>query len=141
MERLSENTVKDFIFGGNALITLESQDTGCHLTYKMLRSKNNANLYFVKSLRGADNTKDYVYIGCYFADTKTFVVEKSYKNVDPADWPKSIKAAKYLFDHLDNIPPKLRVYHNGRCCKCGRILTSSESIKLGIGPECFRKEV
>lgn len=136
MEQLEHNKIKYLVLGGNALITLESGKTGSHLTYKIQRSKNDNNLYFIKSLRGSDNTNDYVYIGCYFADTKTFVAEKKYKDKDVNSWPKSIRAIRYLFNNLDNVPDTLTVYHNGRCCRCGRILTTPESIKKGIGPEC-----
>ena len=138
MEQLMHDQIKDFVLGGNALITLESGKTGCHFTYKIQQSKNDANLYFIKSLRGSDNLNDYVYVGCYFADTKTFAVEKSYKNKDVSSWPKSIRAVRYMFNNLDDVPYLMRVYHNGRCCRCGRILTTPESIRRGIGPECER---
>lgn len=136
MEQLMHDQIKDFVLGGNALITLESGKTGCHLTYKIQRSKNDDNLYFIKSLRGSDNGKDYRYIGCYFADNKKFVVEKSYKDVEPSNLPKSIRAIRYLFNNIDDVPYMLRVYHEGRCCRCGRVLTTPESIRRGIGPEC-----
>ena len=139
MEKLNKDSIKDFVLGGNALITLESGNTGCHFTYKIQQSKNDNNLYFIKCLRGSDNTSDYTYVGCYFADTKTFVVEKTYKNTEVFSWPKSIKAIRYLFNRLDDIPDNLIVYHNGRCCKCGRILTTPESIKRGMGPECSER--
>lgn len=136
MVQLEKDSVKDFVLGGNALVTLESGKTGCHLTYKIQKSNNDDNLYFIKSLRGSDNEKDYQYIGCYFADTETFVVEKSYKNVESYSWPKSIRTAKYFLSRLNDIPDSLIVYHNGKCCRCGRTLTTPESIKKGIGPEC-----
>lgn len=136
MIQLENDRIKNFVLGGNALITLESGKTGVYLTYKITQSKNDNNLFFIKSLRGSDNTKDYVYIGCYFADTKNFVVEKSYRNTDVSGWPKSIRAIRYLFNNLDDVPYLLHVYHNGKCCRCGRTLTTPESIRKGIGPEC-----
>ena len=139
MERLESNKVKDFVLGGNALITIESGITGKHFTYKIQQSKTDTNLYFIKNLRGSDNENDYVYVGCYFSDNKTFVPEKSYKDKAVYSWPKSIQAIRYLMNTLDNVPEKLLVYHNGRCCKCGRILTTPESIRRGIGPECERR--
>ena len=136
MERLDNDRVKNFVLGGNAIITIESGVTGKHFTYKIQRSKQDDNLYFIKNLRGSDNEKDYTYVGCYFSDTKTFVVEKKYKNVEVYGWPKSMQAIRFLMNHLDNLPEKLVVYHNDRCCRCGRILTTPESIKKGIGPGC-----
>lgn len=138
MERLAKERVKSFVLGGNAIITIESGMTGKHFTYKITRSKTDANLYFVKSLRGADNLSDYVYIGCYYADTKYFHPEKRYKGVETYAWPKSLQAINYMFKFLDNIPDKLLIYHEGRCCVCGRRLTTPESIELGVGPECAK---
>lgn len=139
MERLNTSQIKDFVLGGNAIITIESGVTGKHFTYKIQQSNRDNNLYFIKNLRGSDNESDYTYIGCYFADTKTFVVEKKYKDTEVYGWPKSIQAIRYLMNRLDNVPEKLIVYHNGRCCRCGRTLTTPESIKKGIGPECERR--
>lgn len=136
MERLDTDKIKDFVLGGNALITLESGITGKHFTYKIIQSEDDDNLYFIKNLRGADNNNDYVYVGCYFSDTKKFVVEKSYKDKEVFGWPKSIQAIRFLFNRLDNLPENLIVYHNCKCCRCGRTLTTPESIKRGIGPEC-----
>lgn len=138
MVQLEKDKVKDFVLGGNALITLESGKTGKHLTYKIQRSKQDNNLYFIKSLRGSDNEKDYRYIGCYFADNRVFVPEKSYKDMDIHLWPKSMQTIRWFFNNIDSVPSNLTVYHNGRCCRCGRTLTTAESIRRGIGPECER---
>ena len=47
-----------------------------------------------------------------------------------------MRAIRFLFNHIDDVPDNLRVYHEGKCCRCGRTLTTPESIKKGIGPEC-----
>lgn len=138
MERLAKERVKSFVLGGYAIITIESGMTGKHFTYKIVRSKTDANLYFVKSLRGADNLFDYVYIGCYYADTGHFCPEKRYKGVENYSWPKSLRAINYLFKFINDIPDNLHVYHEGRCCVCGRRLTTPESIAAGVGPECAK---
>jgi hypothetical protein len=140
MQLLENDRIKEFVLGGNALITLESGKTGCHFTYKITKSKNDENLYFIKNLRGSDNQNDYVYVGCFFADTRQFVVEKSYRDKDVNSWPKSIRAIRYLFNNLDDVPYLLHVFHNGKCCRCGRTLTTPESIRRGIGPECERSK-
>ena len=70
MYKLDKNEVKAFVLADNATITIESGVTGKHFTYKVRRSKNDDNLFFIKLLRGQDNEQDYTYIGCYFSDTK-----------------------------------------------------------------------
>jgi hypothetical protein len=139
MVQLENDRIKQFVLGGNATITIESGKTGRHFTYKIRRSENDDNLYFIKNLRGSDNENDYVYVGCFFSDTKKFVVEKSYRDKEVSSWPTSIRAIRYLFNNLDDVPYMLHVYHEGRCCRCGRILTTPESIKKGIGPECEKE--
>ena len=136
MVQLENDRIKPFVLGGNATITIESGKTGKHFTYKVRRSENDDNLYFIKNLRGPDNTQDYVYVGCFYADTKKFVVAKSYRDKEVNSWPTSIRAIRYLFNNLDKVPDILHVYHEGRCCRCGRTLTTPESIRKGIGPEC-----
>lgn len=139
MRELDKSRVKDYVLAGNANITLKSGKTGKHYTYKIIQSKNDECLYFVKSLRGADNTSDYTYIGCYYSDSKRFYPEKKYRDVPNYSWPKSMQAINYLFKFLYNIPDILHVYHHGRCCVCGRMLTTPESIEEGIGPECRKR--
>ena len=127
---------KTFALAGNATITLESENTKNSFTYKIQRSDDAENLYFVKLLRGKDNTEDYAYIGCYRSDIGVFYPCKKYKEVAKDNWPPSMRGIKYFFEKIDNIPPKLHVYHEGRCGRCGRPLTTPESIKCGFGPEC-----
>lgn len=128
---------KEFALAGNATITLESENTKNHFTYKIKQSEDNDNLYFVKLLRGSDNEQDYSYVGCYYKDNNYFYPCKKYREIPVNFWPPSMRAINYFFERIDNIPPKLHVYHEGRCGRCGRKLTTPESIKLGFGPECI----
>jgi hypothetical protein len=130
---------KEFALAGNAVITLESENTGNRFTYKITRADDNHNLFFVKLLVGPDNTADYSYIGCYYSDSQYFHPNKKYKEIDRNVWPASMRAIYYFFKNIDNIPSKLHVYHEGKCGRCGRRLTTPESILLGFGPECVNK--
>ena len=132
---------KEFALAGNATITLESENTKNHFTYKIKQSDDSENLYFVKLLRGADNEQDYTYVGCYYKDSGHFHPCKKWKEVHKELWPPSMRAIKFFFERIDNIPPKLHVYHEGKCGRCGRKLTTPESIKRGFGPECMRIDV
>lgn len=136
---LSKNNAKAFALAGNATITLQSGVTGRHYTYKITKHKENDNLFFVKCLYGPDNTSDYRYIGCYYSDTKVFNPYKEYKEITKAMWPRPVRVAAYFFENIDNIPDKLYVYHEGKCGKCGRKLTTPESIERGLGPECYKE--
>lgn len=132
-----ENPI-EFAFAGDAVLTLESENTNNRFTYKIQKSDKDDNLFYIKLLRGQDNNNDYSYIGCYFADSKYFHPCTKWKDVTKEYWPPSLRAIEYFLRNIDKIPPKLHVYHEGRCGKCGRRLTTPESIKRGFGPECCR---
>ena len=47
----------------------------------------------------------------------------------------------WVFRHLiadSNNLNQINIYHSGHCCKCGRLLTTPESVLNGIGPECAK---
>ena len=135
---LSKDNVKEFTFAGNATITLRSGNTDKHYTYKITAHKEDNNLFFVRLLNGPDNEDDYSYIGCYYKDTQIFNPCKTWKNKANHCWPPSLRAIKYFFDKIDGLPDNLHVYHEGKCAKCGRKLTTPESLETGFGPECRR---
>ena len=128
----------DFVLAGNATFTLVSKDTSRRFTYKMQRCKTNPHAYFVKLLYGPDNTSDYRYVGCYFDDSETFHLVRHYRDSAEYTWPASIRAINYFLQHLGNLSNRFIVYHEGRCARCGRKLTTPDSIIDGIGPECRR---
>lgn len=122
-----------FVFGGNSIFTLESGVTGNHFTYRVRKAKDRKGLYFVSVLKGRDNTENYVYVGIL---TKAGVrLTKASKHTKDS---LCVKALDFFMQHLKNVPEELHVYHEGRCCCCGRRLTTPESIKSGIGPECAK---
>ena len=126
-----------FVLAGNATITLQNGDKGKHYTYKIVRSRDKEVLYFVHLLRGPDNEEDYTYIGCYYSDTEYFHAAKRWRSSPEYSWPAALRQIKHLFMTLDHKPPRLRVFHEGRCGRCGRKLTTPESITSGFGPECI----
>ncbi len=137
MQRL-RGDVSEYLLAGNATVTVRSSVTGKRYTYKLKQSKDNEMLYFIHLLRGQNNEEDYRYIGCYYKDTCVFHPCKTWRYAQYADWPSSLKAIEYTLKNMHKIPDKLLVYHEGKCCRCGRKLTTPESIMTGIGPECRR---
>lgn len=137
MQRLTGD-ISEYALAGNATLTVRSSVTGKRYTFKIKQSKDNESLYFIHLLRGPNNEEDYSYIGCYYSDTRIFHPCKTWKHVELRDWPSSMKAIHYTLQHLYKIPEKLQVYHEGRCGRCGRKLTTPDSILTGLGPECRR---
>lgn len=138
-KQLTTDKIKPFALAGNATITLQSGKSGNHYTYKITKHKDNDNLFFVKLLHGPDNEEDYQYIGCYYSDTEYFNPCKTWKERLSFTWPPALRAIKYFFEKIDCVPDNLIVYHEGRCGRCGRKLTTPESIERGLGPECYKE--
>jgi len=130
------NSIKSFLYGGNATITLKSGQTGKHYTYKVSKA-DKGDVYFVSVLSGTDNTTNYSYIGIIIKD-KRFTLTKNSKVTSES---VSFKAFDYFYKQIlvEKINNKLEVLHSGTCAKCGRKLTTPESIKCGFGPICKTK--
>jgi hypothetical protein len=129
--------LKKFMLAGNATFTLENEETGNRVTYKVVACKGKDNLHFVKVLTGPDNTNDYTYLGCVFERNNFRRTAKSSIGPDAM----SHKVFAWLMTVLNKgkaLPETVKFYHAGKCCKCGRKLSTPESVTLGIGPECAK---
>lgn len=120
----------EFIKGGNATTTFVGQAN--RYTYKV-RKSDKGDMFFVSLLIGANNESDYMYIGCITEQRGFFQTAKSsHKGLTPA------LAFGFVYARLLNgtIDERTQIWHEGRCCKCGRKLTTPESIERGMGSEC-----
>ncbi len=128
--------VVKFVFGGNAIITIESKKTGRWFTYRIRKAnkEDKDSPYFVSVLTGGDNENSYTYLGMIFNFTKFILTKKSSITKDAL----SYKAFKVFFDLLnkDILHKDMGIYHSGVCSVCGRKLTTVESFKDGMGPIC-----
>ena len=132
--------IKNFIYGGNATVTLESAKSGKHYTFKVKVAKKDDDTapYFVSVMSGTDNHSSFSYIGIIPSDRKSFkLTQKSKVSKDAI----SYKAFNYFFSQLikGDLNPDLNIYHSGTCGRCGRKLTHPKSIITGIGTECSKK--
>lgn len=134
---LKGQDIKTYLFGGKSTITLQSTVTNDHFTYKIKKHKEK-DLYFVQYLHGRNNETDFSFFGTIFGKEGNFVLSKKSKlNKDS----KVYLAFKWFYKNLNNSKKleMLRVFHNGTCGRCGRKLTTPESVKNGFGPECVKK--
>lgn len=144
--------VLEFILAGNATFTIESEKTGRHLTYKVQAAKGSNDRYFVKLLGGPDNENSFYYIGMIVEDTFRSPVAGAQAGVVSrlgwkfiltrasrvTDETTSVKALRYVLGALNRkqMPAMTKVWHSGKCGRCGRRLTVPASLERGIGPEC-----
>lgn len=131
------DAVQAFIFGGNARFTLRSKKTGNHISFRIKKAKD-GDAYFISAAKQADEgAGGFNYAGWMKSgDTKVRVSAKSNATLAGAraalDW--TLRNTK-----SGDLPEQLEVWHEGKCCRCGRKLTDPVSVERGIGPECYGK--
>ncbi len=125
----------NFIKAGNATFTIANPD-GKRYTFKVKYSKK-IKQYFAYILTGPSNTSDYTYLGMLFDD---HIVPTKKSKYSVLSLP--IKVINYAIDIANGDKQLLPGYfleHNSHCGRCGRELTTPESIKTGLGPVCRGK--
>lgn len=126
--------IKAFLLAGNATATFLNPTTGNRFTYKITKGKEETSPHFVKVLTGQNNEADYSYLGCIFSGS-TF--RTTAKSRIASDAPSALVFA-WVWSRVSagtDLGP-VEIWHEGRCGKCGRKLTTPESITRGLGPVC-----
>lgn len=125
-----------FVMAGNARLTLVSQKTGTRYTYRVRKPRGARPdcPHFVSVMYGSDNEADYSFLGSIFPDGN---YRHSRKSVI-AEGDVRERGFLFFLSHVQagKMPPNMEIWHEGRCCRCGRALTVPESVRDGIGPEC-----
>ena len=136
--------VRQFALSGRyAILTLESP-TGGRFTYRCKPASDGRT--FVDLLTGPQNTTDYTPLGVVETDPPHGRYTHSWLGGIPEAAPAA-RGARWFFAPLaaDLLVlarrlPTVRVYHAGNCGRCGRLLTTPESVELGLGPVCATKD-
>lgn len=129
---------RTYILGGHATVTLVSLKSGTRFTYRVVaappRPSNPARGYWISLLTGPDQ---YAFLGTLFIHPQGSSYMPGRRSRVTADAP-SQRALAWAWSELSagRIPVSLEVWHDGRCGRCGRQLTTPESVATGIGPIC-----
>lgn len=121
------------MLGGNSKITLENKITGNKFSYHIQRNLKDADVLFVHCLNWAGITCIGAINDSYMR--KDFVAKLLVKG------EIEVKAFNWLWKQLEdirNFPEYVIVSHTGKCARCTKLLTDSESIERGFGPECWK---
>lgn len=132
-----------FMLAGNAYVTFRSQKTGDHFTFHVTTADpakyppimgNRTPSHFVAVLVGPER---YMFLGTIFGGVAYWHGSRS----RIAKAAPSAKAFAWVFERLaaGRVPENVDVYHEGRCGRCARQLTTPESVTRGLGPECATK--
>lgn len=129
--------LRDFMLAGNAKISIRSEKTMRHYTYKIRQPKDNQSMFFVSRLSSANI---YCYLGTIFPD-RSFARTRKSATFDYLQ--ESYVAFNWLWKHIKEgiMPTNVTVWHEGRCGSCGKELTDPISIKAGYGPDCRRNRL
>ena len=133
---------KQFFTGGNATFTVENGH-GTHYTFKV-RQPDNGRFegtppHFVSLLTGPDNENSYTYLGVMCPETGSVRLTRKSRYTDDSAPVKVVRwALKHVFGDR-TLPDGYAIHHEGKCGCCGRTLTVPESVKRGIGPECWSR--
>lgn len=129
-----------FALAGDAIFTLRSCRTGARFTYRVETDRSQAaRPSFVSVLVGPDNTGDFQFLGAIFRDIAGPTFRHGRRSRISPTAPSS-QAFAFAWTHRRHLDGLVEVFHAGRCCRCGRMLTTPESVAAGIGPECAKRE-
>lgn len=138
------NEVKSFSFflGGKAIFTIDNGKEGSEhkrFTYKIVKKTKDKYInYFVRLLTGSDNSNPtcYTYLGMLLPNKHMVITTRASKYNMQSPPVIALNWAMRKIMLCETFPGKSGVMHEGRCARCGRRLTVSESIQSGFGPEC-----
>lgn len=113
--------------------TISSPDK--HFTFKVTAVPGQNNVgktMFLSVMTGPDNESSYSYVGILGEDLTIRPTRKSKVSMDA----QSVRALLWVWRNFETLPAGYEVRHSGKCARCGRKLTTPESIDMGVGPVC-----
>lgn len=131
------SVIRRFATAGRARFTLVSEKTGARFTYQVKVKKDDegepTDFFFVSVLTGPQNTNDYTYLGCLthgrFVHDRRLRIGTSAPSRQAFTWFwNRVQQSKEL--------SQCECWHEGKCGRCGRVLTVPESVASGLGPKC-----
>ena len=144
------NVTKQFVLAGRSIFTIEipegyraEHNLKPHYTFRVDHKAPEGKwkeTWFVKYLTGSDNTRDYSYLGLLNVENGQVRTTAKSKLNDNNLVVKLLNRTLALIWAGDVNPMTEKgfgLHHEGRCGKCGRVLTTPESVQRGIGPECW----
>jgi hypothetical protein len=141
----SLTAIRNFLLAGHAVFTLVSKKSGARKTFRVSAAEDKNDFWFVGLLTGSDNTSDYKYLGALFIKSVGPDAGALGFKLNKQGWgEEAAKAFAWLLRSIDKGDAQFfddaEFFHEGRCGKCGRALTTPESITLGLGPICAGRD-
>lgn len=144
--------IRAYILAGDARFTLVSNKSNDRKTFRVRGTRAPGSpAWYVDLLVGSDNGRDYKYLGfLYYREHKQPQLQGLQFRHNKDVWAvEAFEAFSWLVRQLNHSAEELvgdtlntqfnrlaEVYHLGTCGKCGRDLTTPESVARGLGPVC-----
>ena len=148
IHELKGSDLKNFVFAGNATFTIVNEQTGNRFTYRIRRAgygtstyNEKNDIFYVSVLTGSDNNSSYTFVGTYFGGNSQRYVHSQKSRISVS--ADSNKVISWFFSYFINNQskyPTVKSLHSGKCGKCGKKLTTPDSIKSGLGPKCGNRD-
>jgi len=144
--------IRHFVLAGRALFTIVSKRTSERRTFRIRAGSPTAAYprpgHFVDVLAGPDNERDYRYVGfMHEGDDGALRFKSRAETTESADqifqwFLGALNSAHGVGPGARGIAftAQAEFWHAGRCGRCGRTLTTPESVASGIGPVCEGRE-
>ncbi len=129
----------DFVLAGDAYFTV-SNAQGEHFTYHCERKdewgRDKRTVFFIGVLTGPDNTNHYSPIGMLNAANGKIFITRVSEFTYESRCVRVLQWAIHILWKNAPVPDGYLIQHAGKCGKCGRMLTTPESLRSGYGPVC-----
>lgn len=138
--RVEEN-ILEYMLGGHACFCIKQVNDGKAYSawYKIKKSESHGYTIYTVSFIDGNTPK---YCGYFNRNNIGNLVGLSVSNKSSEVEDRFVKPLIKVINRLAKGKPlwdEVSVYSNGKCSLCGRPLRDEESIRRGIGPECYKK--
>lgn len=135
MKLKNPQLLREYLLAGNVTFTIYSKKLDKRYTYKIEKSNLEFYTHKVYVLYGEDNTSSYQYVAVLNGNQKDLCLAG-------ATNPRCVQALQMLGIFLRVIngiykwPETCEFYPSVKCARCGRALTTPESVQKCIGRKC-----
>jgi len=135
---LSSETIATYLHGGRGEVTLASP-TGVAHRYLFSEPRNAdefpVGTIFVYALHEGRR----FYLGMLDNNNQFRLTSRSQFKADTETVKGAMYIAKMASDQNLVDQTQMMLYHSGKCCRCGRLLSSGKSISCGLGKSCRKQ--
>lgn len=132
---IDKDTIFRYITGGRGVVTLEAPSGKSH-TYAFRKPLNSSEFpEYIVFVYAVHEKEKLFYIG--MMEDGWFRLTKNSRFLNDTE---IVRGARYIMKLSRNGAEnsKMKLYHEGVCCRCGRPLDAKDSIERGVGKTCLK---